>query len=392
MGWHLLDHAAGAPARPEVIDAMLPYLAGAHGNPSGAHALARQARAALDDARERLAAVVGCRPGELVFTSGGTEADDLAIRGVLGAAPAGAGPTRALCLEIEHPAVREPVRRAGGATVGVDAGGRVDLEALAGVLGPDVALVSVATVSNELGVAQPLPAVAAVLREHAPGARLHTDAAQALSWLDVAAACERADLVSLASHKCGGPKGIGALVVREGTAIEPQLVGGGQERGRRAGTPNVAGAVGFALAAEQADAERTRLVERASAWRRRLVGAVLRGVPGAVETVTPEPGTASPVVPGIVHLCVPEVDSEALLFLLEQDHSVLAAAGSSCSSGALTVSAAALAVGIAPALARGALRISFGWSTTDADVDAAIEGIVESAARLRAHAREGTPA
>jgi cysteine desulfurase len=392
MGWHLLDHAAGAPARPEVVDVMLPYLTEAHGNPSGAHALARQARAALDDARERLAAVVGCRPGELVFTSGGTEADDLAVRGVLGAATSADGSPRALCTEIEHPAVREPVLRAGGATVPVDAAGRVDLDALEAALGLDVALVSVATVSNELGVVHPVGAVAELVRERAPHARVHTDAAQALSWLDVAGACEPADLVSLASHKCGGPKGIGALVVREGTAIEPQLVGGGQERGRRAGTPNVAGAVGFALAAERAAAERASLVARADRWRRRVVGAVLAGVPGAVETVAGEPGRSPQVVPGIVHLCVPEVDSEALLFLLEQDHSVLAAAGSSCSSGALTVSAAALAVGVEPRLARGALRLSFGWSTTDADVDAAIEGIVDAATRLRAHAREGTPA
>lgn len=403
MEWRFLDHAAGSPARPEVVEAMLPFLAEGYGNPSGGHALARAARAALDDARERIAAVVGCRPGEVVLTSGGTEADDLAIRGTLAAAGgAGAGPVSgvalvagaavAVCTATEHPAVLQPVLRAGGRTVPVGADGVIDLDALAAAIGERTRLVSVATVGNELGVVQPLAEVAAVLRERAPLAVLHTDAAQALSWVDLARVAAPVPLVTLASHKCGGPKGIGALVVREGTRVEPQLVGGGQERGRRAGTPNVAGAVGFAVAVERAAAERTSLAERASRWRRHLVGRVLAAVPGAVETVTHVPGVAPQVVPGIVHLCVPGVDSEALLFLLEQDHRVLAAAGSSCSSGALTVSAAALEVGVPPELARGALRTSFGWSTTDADVDAAVTGIVDAATRLQAHARGGAPA
>lgn len=380
--WHFLDHAAGAPARPEVVAAMLPLLTDGYGNPSGGHALARRARGELDTARERLAAVAGCAPGELVFTSGGTEADGLAVRGVGGAGR---------CLVTDHPAVVQPILQAGGSTVAVAADGRVDLEALSTALTGDVALVSVALVGNELGAVQPLEAIAEVVRARAPGARLHADAAQALSWMDVAEATAVCDLVTLASHKCGGPKGIGALVVRDGVPLEPQVVGGGQERGRRAGTPNVAGAVGFAVAAEAAAGERAGLVERARAWRDQLVGAVRAGVPGAIDTAAPH-GNAAHLVPGIVHLCLPQVESEAVLFLLEQDHGVLAAAGSSCSSGALTASAVALELGVAPELARGALRISFGWSTTDADVEAATAAIVGAATRLRAHARDGAPA
>jgi len=228
------------------------------------------------------------------------------------------------------------------------------------------------------------------VRARAPGARLHADAAQALSWTDVALATASCDLVTLASHKCGGPKGVGALMVRDGVALTPQVVGGGQERGRRAGTQNVAGAVGFAAAAEAAAGGRAALVERTTAWRRRIVERVLADVPGSIDTAGRD--GVGHLVPGIVHLCLPEVESEALLFLLEQDHRVLAAAGSSCSSGALTVSAAALELGVAPELARGALRISLGWSTTEADVDAAAEGIVDAATRLRAHARDGAPA
>jgi cysteine desulfurase len=378
--WHLLDHAAGSPARPEVVAAMVPLLTEGHGNPSGAHALARQARAELDSARERLAALAGCAPGELVFTSGGTEADDLAIRGVLGAAGG-----IAVCSAVEHPAVLQPVTRLGGRTVPVGRDGRVDLGSLAAALDDDVALVSVALVGNELGAVNDLAAVAAVVRERAPRAVLHTDASQALSWVDLAEATAAADLVTLASHKCGGPKGIGALVVREGVRLAPQVVGGGQERGRRAGTQNVPGAAGFAVAAAMAAAEREALAVRAAAWREQLVAAAL-SVPGSIDTVG-EGG-----VPGIAHLCLPDVKSEAVLFLLEQDHDVLAAAGSSCSSGALTVSAAALAVGVPPELARGALRLSVGWSTTDADVAAAAAAIPEVVARLRAHARNGAPA
>jgi cysteine desulfurase len=381
--WHYLDHAASTPMRPEALATMVPLLTDTYGNPTGAHALARAARAELEAARERLAAAVGCRPGEVVFTGGGTEADNLAVRGVLEQR----GGT-AVCSAVEHHAVLHAVERAGGRVVPVGPDGVVDLDALAAALGPDVSIVSVMLVNNEVGVVQPLDAIAEVVRAHAPEALLHTDAAQALTWLDVARRAAPADLVTLASHKCGGPKGNGALVVRDGVRLAPQLVGGGQEHERRSGTQDVAGSAGFAVAAERAVLERGSLTPRVAAWRAQLVGSITSAVPDALDTGS----RAQEVVPGIVNLCLPGVESEALLFLLEQEHGVLASAASSCASGAQDPSHVLAAMGIDRSVARGSLRLSMGWSTTQADVDAAARAVPDAVARLRAHARDGAPA
>ena len=385
-GWHYLDHAATTPVRPEVIAAMLPVLSDGYGNPSGAHALARQARAVLDLAREQLVAVVGGAPGDVVFTGGGTEADNLAVRGVLGARGG-----LAVCSAIEHHAVLEPVLATGGRVVGVDRRGIIDLDALADALDPEVTLVSVMLVNNEVGTIQPLDAVAEVVHAHAPNAVLHTDAAQALCWLDVREHAASADLVTLAALKCGGPKGTGALLVRSGVELQPLLLGGGQERERRSGTQDVAGAVALATAATAAATEREALVARTSGWRDGLVDAVLAEVPGAVESAAAD-GDRSHLVPGIANLCLPAVDSEALLFLLEQDHHVLASAGSSCASGAQEPSHVLAALGVPRSVATGSLRLSLGWSTSAADLDAATAGVLDVAVRLRTHARDGAPA
>lgn len=384
--WHYLDHAASTPMRPEALAAMVPLLADEYGNPSGAHALARRARATLDVARERLAAVVGCQPGEVVFTGGGTEADNLAVRGVPGAQ----GGT-VVCAATDHHAVLHPVEQAGGRTFGVDRRGVVDLDQLADALDPSVSLVSVALVNNEVGTIQPLDRIAEVVRAYAPHALLHADAAQALCWLDLREHAASADLVTLASHKCGGPRGMGVLVVRGGAVLRPQQVGGGQERERRSGTQDVASAVAFAVAAEMADAERNELVDRASTWRDELATVVLAGVPDAIESAAPT-GDRSHLVAGITNLCLPRVDSEALLFLLEHEHSVLASAGSSCASGAQEPSHVLAALGIDPALAGGSLRLSLGWSTTTADIAAAAAAVPMVAARLQAHVNDGAPA
>lgn len=384
--WHYLDHAASTPARPEVIAALVPVLSEGYGNPSGAHALARAARAALDAARAELVAVVGGAAGDVVFTSGGTEADNLAVRGVLG--------TRggvAVCSAIEHHAVLDPVRAAGGRVVPVDKRGVIDLDALADALDSRVTLVSVMLVNNEVGTIQPLAEVAEVVRAHAPGAVLHTDAAQALCWLDVRAHTAAADLVTIAAHKCGGPKGTGALLVRPGVVLEPMLRGGGQERDRRSGTQDVAGAVALAMAATVSAAEREALVARATIWRDGMVDAVLDAIPGAVESAAAD-GERSHLVAGIANLCLPSVDSEALLYLLEHDHRVLASAASSCASGAQEPSHVLAALGLDRALAGGSLRLSMGWSTSDADVAAATAGVLDVAPRLAAHARDGAPA
>lgn len=384
--WHYLDHAASTPMRPAAVAAMVPVLAEQFGNPSGAHALARQARSVLDDARERLAAVVGCQPGEVVFTGGGTEADNLAVRGVHEAR----GGT-VVCAASDHHAVLHPVERLGGRTVGVDARGVVDLDELAAVLDPGITLVSVALVNNEVGTIQPLDAIAEVVRSAAPAALLHTDAAQAVCWLDLRTAAAAADLVTLASHKLGGPRGIGALVVRGDVRLAPQLLGGGQERERRSGTQDVASAVALAVAAEAADAEREELGARLRAWRDELVDEVLATVPGAIESATPA-GDRAHLVAGIANVCLPGVDSEALLFLLEHDHRILASAASSCASGAQEPSHVLAALGLDRSLAGGSLRLSLGWSTRRDDIDAALVGVPEAARRLQAHAAGGAPA
>ena len=257
-----LDHAASTPMRPAAIAAMEPFLAGCFANPSGIHRAAQAAKTALEEAREEVAAGLGAEPGEVVFTAGGTEADNLAVEGAARAARAAGRGDRVVTTAFEHKGVLAAVDRlaADGFTVrrvGVDGGGIVDLDALGGALDVDTAVVSVMLVNNEVGTIQPLDEVAAVVRERAPHAVLHTDAVQAVPWLEVADAAATADLIAISAHKFGGPKGSGALVVRDGCTLVPLLEGGGQERGLRAGTVNVAGVVALA-AALRATAEHAR--------------------------------------------------------------------------------------------------------------------------------------
>ena len=238
-----LDHAATTPMRPEAVAAMLPYLTENFGNPSGGHAVARAARLALDDARDAVAAGLGCDPGEVVFTGSGTESDNLAV---LGAHAAVGGSV--VCSAVEHHAVLRACQSLGGTIVPVDTAGLIDLDALSDALHPGVGVVSVMLANNEVGTIQPLAQVAALVRRRAPTAVLHTDAIAAVPWIDVAAGARPADLVSVSAHKFGGPKGAGVLVVRRGTPLGPVLHGGAQEQGRRPGTHDLAGIVGTAAA------------------------------------------------------------------------------------------------------------------------------------------------
>jgi cysteine desulfurase len=321
----------------------------------------------LEDAREEVAAALGCRPGEVVFTGGGTEADNLAIAG-----------RRAVCSAIEHHAVLHSVEAAGGSTFAVGADGIVDLEALAAFLQHgDVALVSVMLANNEIGTVQPLADVVEVVRRLAPGAVVHTDAVQAFPWLDVATSAATADLVAVSAHKFGGPKGVGALVVREGTKLAPIIHGGGQEQDRRSGTHNLAGIVGMAAAMTVTVTNRTAEVERVAALRDRLADGLLASVAGVVET-----GPRAHKIAGNCHLRIAGVESEALLFLLDED-GVCASAGSACASGALEPSHVLSAVGVAGEEARGALRLSLGPTTTADDVDLALKTVPDAVARLR---------
>jgi len=369
-----LDHAATTPLRPAARDAMLPWLGGGRfGNPSGDHAVARAARQAVDEARDVVAAAVGCRPGELVFTAGGTEADNLAVRGVHAARP---GPV--LCSAVEHEAVLAPVAAVGGRTVPVDGQGVVDLDALDGLLAPGTTLVSVMAANNEVGMVQPVAAVAELVARRAPGAAVHADAVQAAAWLDLPRAMAGADLVSLSAHKVGGPQGVGALVVRRGTPLQARELGGGQERELRSGTHNVAGIVGFAAALAAATAEREVAAARVGALRDRLADGLLAAVRGARETGAARPDR----LPGVLHLCVPGVESEALLYLLDEA-GVCASAASACASGAQQASHVLAAMGVPAALAAGALRLTLGWPSTPADVDHALVAVPAAVARLR---------
>lgn len=365
--------------RPEAIEATTAVLAETFGNPSGAHQWARQARRLLDDARDVVAEVLGAEPHEVVFTSGGTEANNLAVNGV--SAASGRPP---LCSAVEHHAVLEPVLAVGGATVAVDQLGRMDLDALAAMLAERApGLVSAMTANNELGTLQSIAAVAEVTGRHAPDAVVHTDAVAAAPWVDLAAHTAAADLISVSGHKVGGPKGSGALVIRKGVALRAQLLGGGQEQERRSGTPDVAAAVGFAAAlAATADA-RAETVIRTEALRHRLVRGLAAAVPGLVVVSPQSPGDRTA---GTVMVLVPDVEREALLFLLDQA-GVGASWGSSCASGATEPSHVLAAVGVTPELAAGALRLSLGWCSTEADVALALTTIPAAIAQLRAATR-----
>ena len=369
-----LDHAATGPVRPEAIEAMMPFLSERFANPSGAHRSARDARRAIDDAREELADLVGAEAGDIVFTSGGTESDNLAIFGL------GVGDGVPVSSAVEHHAVLDPVEALGGRVVGVDRSGGIDPDELATVLtmGP-VRVVSLMVVNNETGVITDLASLSDVIRAAAPTAVVHSDAVQGFCWTDIATACSTVDSFSLSAHKFGGPKGIGALVVRAGVPLAARQLGGGQERERRSGTQNVPGIVAMAVAARLAARDRAREIARIAVLRDRLLDGLLALVPDAVETVGAD---RSARAAGIAHLCIPGVESEALLFLLERGE-VSASAASSCASGAVQSSHVLEAMGIGSELSTGSLRLSLGWSSTDADVDEALAVIPPAVERLR---------
>ena len=358
---------------------MLPWLGEAFGNPSGAHGVARAARQAIDEARDTIAGVLGCAPNEVVFTGGGTEADNLAVLGVVSARP---GPVVASA--VEHHAVLEPVAETAGRLVPVDSRGVVDVAALEQILTeqPDTTLVSVMTANNEVGAVQPLAEIAKVVRRRAPGAVLHTDAVQAAAWLDIASVAAGAQLISVSAHKVGGPQGVGVLVHRRGTPLHARQLGGGQERELRSGTHNVAGIVGMAAALAAKAEARDDEAERIAALRDRLAGGLRAEVPGMVETVAPD-GDRAHLLPSTVHLTIDGVESEALLFLLDEA-GICASAASACASGAQEASHVLAALGTPLGPVTGALRLSLGWTSTEADVDRALEVLPTVVGKLRA--------
>jgi cysteine desulfurase len=373
-----LDHAATTPMRPEAVEAMLPFLSDQFANPSGSHRFAREARKALDEARDEMAELLGCAPGEVIFTSCGTEADNTAVLGTI-ARRGGV----AVCGAAEHHAVLASVEHVHGVVVGTDEYGAIDIDALVGVLErtPGVSIVSVMAVNNEVGTITDLAAVSAVVRRHAPDAVLHTDAVQAPCWLDLRTITPLVDLLSLSAHKFGGPKGVGVLVARQGVAFEPMVIGGGQERERRSGTHNVAGIAAMTAALRCTDAERTSEIARIRMLRDHLVDVLARELPGVHETVPRERKVA-----GSAHVCIDGVENEALLYLLDEAD-VCASAASACAAGAMEPSHVLAAMGVPRERALGALRLTLGRTTTAADVDRGAAAVVAAVQRLRSAVR-----
>ncbi len=379
MSVHYFDHAASAPRSSRVADAMAPFERGVVGNPSGAHRAARVARRALEDARDSVADHLGLPATGVVFTGGGTESCTLALAGVM--VRHRTSSRRGLVVSsIEHHAVLDAAdlcQREYGADLthlGVTPRGVIDLNHVDRAVSDTTALVSVMTVNNETGVLQPIGEVAERAHEH--GALLHTDAVAAAPWVDLREYVASADLISLAAHKLGGPVNSGLLAVRPGVDILAPSPGGGQERGWRGGTVDVAAAVGLAAALEETVERRVATLAHAARLRDRLWAGVadLDGVHRTADVDT--------AVPGTLHLCVADVASDELLFLLDQA-GVCASAGAACSSGAAQSSHVLAAMGVANDLARGALRLSWGAETTDADVDAAIRALRDAHHRLR---------
>ena len=383
-----LDHAATTPVRAEVLAAMLPFLgAETFGNPSSAHGVGRAARAALDVARERIAAAVNASPRDVIFTSGGTEADNLAILGLAEAATRGGSwdSLHLLSSPTEHKAVlaalAEAKRRGAQVTyLPVDPDGVVDLDALdqalAGRLrGGKPALVSVMWVNNEVGTVQPVAAIA----ERCRTARVpfHTDAVQALGKVPIDLGAAPFDVVSISAHKLGGPKGCGALVVRNGRDLRPLIHGGSQQRGIRPGTENVAGIVGFGVAAELAAAEQPGAA-RALGALRDTTEAALR----AVVTDVVVHGRGAERSPAILNLSAPGTDSEAMLMHLDLA-GVAAASGSACTSGSVEPSHVLEAMGVDRDLAIAAVRFSFGALSTAEQVPLVAETYAKVVARVR---------
>lgn len=375
-----LDYAATTPLDPRVLAAMMPFLTGMSGNASSIHQVGRAALQALDDAREQVALVLGCQPKEIVFTGGGSESINLAIKGVA-MALRDQGKTHLISSTIEHHAVLHALDylvEYEGFTVTllpVDRTGRVQPADLSAAIRPETALVSVMYANNETGVIQPITELAAICRER--GVLFHTDAVQAPGQLPLDVHALGVDLLSLTAHKFYGPQGVGVLYLRRGTPLVPQINGGAQERRRRAGTENIAGIVGLAKALSIAESERTAHATRLRALSERLIDGVLTRIPQSWLN-----GDRQTRLPGIVNVGFACIETESLLLLLDQ-RGICASSGSACTSGSLEPSHVLLAMGLSPDEANGSIRFSLGRQTTDEQIDTLLDLLPDLVAQLR---------
>ncbi len=374
-----LDRAATTPVRREVLEAMWPYLTGVFGNPSSTHGVGDEAARGLTAARAAVAAVLGCRPAEVVFTTGGTEGANTAIKGIALAAPRG---RHVVTSAIEHEAVLESCAYLARfhdfdvTVLPVGPDGRVDPAVLRAALRPDTTLVSIAHADNEIGTVQDVPVLAAVA--HEVGARFHTDAVQSAPWLPIGLGTLGVDALSLSGHKLGAPKGTGVLAVGSGVPLEPLLHGGGQERGRRSGTEDVAGAVAVATALGLAAESLRSGAGTATTVRDAVLDGVLAAVPGAFVS-----GSREHRLPGHASFCFPGVNGETVLLELEQ-RDVVSSSGSACAAGSTEASHVLTALGIPEDVARTGLRLTFDATLTAGDVPFVVGAVADAVATVRA--------
>ncbi|MCR2809742.1 MULTISPECIES: cysteine desulfurase family protein [unclassified Microbacterium] len=372
-----LDNAATTPVRREVLEAMMPFLTRWFGNPSSRHTVGEAAADALADARSRVARVLGMRPGDVIFTSGGTESNNLVVKGAAIAAASGRGARHLVTTPVEHESILESaayLARVHGfevTHVPVDRSGRVSPADVAGAVREDTALVSLGYANNETGTVQDIVAVTAAVRATGVRAPIHIDAVQAAGWLPLDAGELGVDAVSLAGHKLGAPKGTGVLAIRARVPLEPLMHGGGQERGRRSGTEDVAGAVGFATALELAEAERAAASARVGDLRDRFIARVLDRVPTARLT-----GDAVHRLPGTASFTFAGTSGEAVLLELER-RGVVSSSGSACAAGSDEPSHVLLAMGVPPDLAQTAVRFTFPHHL-DRPLDAVADAVAAS--------------
>ncbi|MFO7173468.1 MAG: cysteine desulfurase family protein [Bacillota bacterium] len=379
------DHAATTPVHPRVAEAMVAAMQAEIGNPSSVHGFGRAARRLVEEARARVAALIGASPQEIFFTSGGTEADNWALRGTLMANRARG--RHLVVSAIEHHAVLDcaaALEREGWEVtyLPVDSLGRVREEDLLAALRPDTVLVSIMHTNNEVGTVQDIPRLCALVKERDPNIVFHTDAVQAAGILPLDVKALGVDLLTISAHKIYGPKGVGALYARQGFRFAPILFGGGQERKMRPGTENLPGIVGFGVAAEIAREELPRRAEHARRLRDRFLKGVLERIPG-VRVSGPNPlEDTVPCHPGIANIAVQGVESEALLLALDLQ-GVAASSGSACTAGSLEPSHVIRALGLPPEYAAGAMRFSFGEANTEEDIDYLLEVLPQAVAQVR---------
>lgn len=368
------DHNATTALDARVLEAMLPYLRGQQGNPTSRHGFGRTARQAIDLAREQVAAAVGAHPSQVTFTSGGTEANNTAIKGIA----ATHTPAQLVCSAIEHPAVSKPMQSLLGrgwkmARTPVDQDGKVDLAALETLLQQKTALVSVMLANNETGVLQDIPAIAGLARRH--GTLLHTDAVQALGKVAVDFTASGANAMSLSGHKIHGPQGVGALILDKRIDLQPLLEGGGQEKSLRSGTENIAAIVGFGMACELATRDLERHAEKIRGLRDQFEQ-------GLVELGATVFGQGAERLPNTSFFALPNIEGETLVMALDRQGYAVAS-GSACSSDSIEPSHVLLAMGIAPEVARGAVRVSLGARNSAAQVDTLLQALKNEQLRMK---------